>query len=153
MTASKNSVCHRQKNFNSLSVCDENKSPRRSALQTETSVNFPPENSLCSASEGVRLTRRTRGNTLIKHLCHHHDVYRHASLGAGAPAFCMNSQQFVYKAELLWFSIGGDLANRGWGFYASSPVWMGLVCWPHQSTIETGEDDELLGKRDTGCPY
>ena len=35
------------KNFYSLSVCDENKSLQRSALQTEASVNFPPENSLC----------------------------------------------------------------------------------------------------------
>ena len=35
------------KNFYSLSFCDENKSQRRSALLTETSVNFPPENCLC----------------------------------------------------------------------------------------------------------
>ena len=41
------------KNFNSSSVCDENKSPWLSALRTETSVNCPPENSL-PASEGFR---------------------------------------------------------------------------------------------------
>ena len=34
------------KNFNSPSVCDVNKSPWRSALRTETSGNFPPENGL-----------------------------------------------------------------------------------------------------------
>ena len=37
-----------------------------------------------------------------KHLrCHHHDVYRHASLEATAPAFCLNSRLFGYKAEML----------------------------------------------------
>ena len=30
-----------------------------------------------------------RGNTLKTHRCHHHDVDRHASLGAAAPAFCV----------------------------------------------------------------
>ena len=35
-----------ENNFNSPRVSDENKSQRPSALQTETSVNFPPENSL-----------------------------------------------------------------------------------------------------------
>ena len=49
------------KNFNSPRVCDENKSPQRSALRTETSVNFPPENSLRPAIEGV--TGGHRGNT------------------------------------------------------------------------------------------
>ena len=34
------------KNFNSLSVCNENKSQQRSIILSETSVNFPPENSL-----------------------------------------------------------------------------------------------------------
>ena len=34
------------KKFNSPSVCDENKSPRLSAIWTETSENFAPENSL-----------------------------------------------------------------------------------------------------------
>ena len=34
------------KNFISPSVCDENKPPRPSALLIETSVNFPPDNSL-----------------------------------------------------------------------------------------------------------
>ena len=38
--------CPSYKNFNSRSVCDENKSQQPSALQTETSMNFPPENSL-----------------------------------------------------------------------------------------------------------
>ena len=33
-------------NFNSLSVCDENKSPRSSALRAETTGYFSPENSL-----------------------------------------------------------------------------------------------------------
>ena len=33
-------------NFKSRSVCDENKSPQPSALPTETSGNFTPENSL-----------------------------------------------------------------------------------------------------------
>ena len=42
------------KSFNSSSVCDENKSLRPSVLPTGTSVNFPPENSLHPASEGVR---------------------------------------------------------------------------------------------------
>ena len=35
---------------------------------------------------GFRLTGGTPG----KHRRHHHDVYRHASLGAAAPAFCVN---------------------------------------------------------------
>ena len=66
-----------------------------------------------------------------KHLeRHHHDVYRHASSGAAAPAFCVNSQWFVFMAELLrsvWITIGGEMANRSCSFYASSPVWMELV--------------------------
>ena len=28
--------------------------------------------------------------TPCHHRCHHHDVYRHASLGATAQAFCVN---------------------------------------------------------------
>ena len=40
------SGCHRHNDFNWPSVCDENKSPRLPALPTETSGNFPPENSL-----------------------------------------------------------------------------------------------------------
>ena len=42
------------KYFNSPSVCDENKSPRPSALQTKTSGNFPLENGLRPLCEGVR---------------------------------------------------------------------------------------------------
>ena len=35
------------KNLNSTNVCDEKKSLQLSALWTKTSVNIPPENSLC----------------------------------------------------------------------------------------------------------
>ena len=64
----------------------------------------------------------------------------HASLGATAPASCVNSRLFVYKAEMLcsvWITIIRELANRSC-FYASSPVWMGLRAsegdhFPHPS--------------------
>ena len=82
-------------------------------------MNFLTENSLRPVSEEVRLTRMTRGNNLIKHRHHHHDMYRNASLGAAAPAFCVNSRRFVYKAELLriihhWRRIG--------------ELWLRLLC-------------------------
>ena len=51
------------KNFNPSIVHDE-KSPRRSALRTETSVNFPPENSLCP-SEWQSDNLFTDGNYVI----------------------------------------------------------------------------------------
>ena len=71
-------------------------------------------------------------------------MYSHASLEAAVPAFCVNSQRFFFKAEMLrsvWITIGGELANRGWIFYTSSPVWMGLVSlkfergYPNATTV------------------
>ena len=44
-----------------------------------------------------------RGNTLKTHQHHHHDVYRHASSGATAPAFCVNSRQFIFKGIVQHF--------------------------------------------------
>ena len=51
------------KNFNSLCVCNENKSLPWSALQAETSVNFPPENRLCPGSESL-IDREDTGEQL-----------------------------------------------------------------------------------------
>ena len=88
---------------------------------------FPQKTPSIPTSEGVTLTGDTG-----KHLeCHHHDMYCHISLGAAAPAFCVNSRRFVFKAEMLrsvWIIIGGGLANLGCSIYASSLVWMGLLC-------------------------
>ena len=100
------------------------------------------------------VTGEHRGNTLKKHQCYHHNVYRHASLGAAAPAFCENSWWFIFKAKLL-ITIGGELANRGCGFYASSPVWMGLPCDKvvHHSSVfslltlaDTSNDSRVIRK-------
>ena len=51
-------------------------------------------------------------------------------MSPSALAFCVNSQQFVFKAEMLhsvWITIGRELANCSSSIYASSPVWMGLL--------------------------
>ena len=91
---------------------------------------FPHKTTSVPASEGARLTGGHRGNTFKTHRCHHHDMYHFASLGATAPALHVNSRQFVFKAEMLcslWITIGGQLANRRSGVYASSPLWMGLL--------------------------
>ena len=89
------------KNFNSLSVCDENKSLRGSALSTKTSVNFPPENSLCPREWGSQIDRGDTRETPWKHTMPSLWLVHHASLGAAAPASCVNSQRFVFKAEML----------------------------------------------------
>ena len=110
------------KSFNS-SICDENKSPSWPRLQR----TFSQKTAFVSWMRELDWQGRHGGNTMIKHRHHHYDVYCHASLGAAVPAFCVNSWRFVFKAELLrsvWITIGGELMNRGCGFYASSPVWM-----------------------------
>ena len=48
------------KKLNSQS--DENKSPRRSALRTETSVNFPPKSAFVS-QRGSKIDGGTQGNS------------------------------------------------------------------------------------------
>ena len=50
--------------FNSPSVCVENKSPRPSALRTETSVNFPLENSLHPHGWGSQTASSLKNVTL-----------------------------------------------------------------------------------------
>ena len=45
--------------------------------------------------------------------------YRHACLGAAAPAFCVKSRQCGGDFRSVWIPIGRELANCG--FYASSP--------------------------------
>ena len=120
------------KNFNSPSVCKENKSLPLSALPTETQVNFLSDNSLRPCEWGSQFDWGAPGKHLTSHRHHHHDMYRHASLGAAASAFWLNSWRFTFKAEMLrsvWITIGGELANHRSGIYASSPVWMGLLTY------------------------
>ena len=78
-----NSVCHRQKKFNSPSVYDEKKKLWQSALWTETSVNFTPEDSL----HQVLIDRGDTEETPWKHTCHHHDVYCRVSLWGRSAGF------------------------------------------------------------------
>ena len=59
------------------------KSLQWSALRTDTSVNFPRESSLCPCEWQC-----------------HHDVNRHVSLRAAAPAFCVNYTGFhLYESS------------------------------------------------------
>ena len=90
-------VCHRQKNVTSPSFSHEKKSPRRSALQNETSTLSQKTVSVSFDWQGGH-----RGNPLKTHTHHHHDVYRHVSLGAAAPAFCLNYAAVrLYSGVLL----------------------------------------------------
>ena len=60
------------------------------------------------------------GNTLKTHICHHHDVYCHASIGSAAPSCCVNYTQLLGS---VWTNNGGELANCHCGV----SVWKGLL--------------------------
>ena len=75
----------------------------------------------------------------------------HTSLGSAVLTFCVNSRRFVFKAELLlsvWITIDGELANCGCGFFASSPVWMGLMvlmgCGEERREQGGSQDQQVL---------
>ena len=86
----------------------------------------------------TQIDRRTPGKHLENTSTSSSWRHRHASLGAAVPAFCVNSWRFVFNAEMLrsvWITIGGELANRGCGFYVSSPVWMGLMTLQYMTVV------------------
>ena len=58
------------------------------------------------------------GNTLKTHTQHHHSVYRHVSLGAAAPAFCVN-----YTAVRLYSSGASHRVNDQQWRIGEPPLW------------------------------
>ena len=72
-----------------------------------------------TASIGFWLTGETRGNLLKTHTRHHHDVYRHVSLGAAGALSVWITQVFVFTAAFhsVWTNNGGEFANDCCGVY------------------------------------
>ena len=132
----KNSVCHQQKTLTHC-FCDEDKLPRWSSLRTETSVNFPPENSL----NLCEIDRQDTVETPWKHT--EARLFR-----SRCTVFCVNLRLLVFKAEMLhsvWITIGWELLSCS--FYTSPPVWMGLLMLVVEGANQRAPDSERGARR------
>ena len=128
------------KNLNTPRVCDENKSLRWSALKTDMSVNFRPENGLSPHERKSQIDRGDTGKDL-------ENTPTSSSWPVPSRLFRSRSASFLCeihgRSEILdsvWITICGELTNHSCGFYASSPVWMGLVLveWSRSSVCRGG---------------